>query len=86
MIIWRKRGTKQTEIMTHWIQQIHMKKGALKKQLGVSEKGKIPPNELKRIAHAKIGSSVAGHKVTPKLKKRAVLAETLKSFNKKRGK
>lgn len=57
-----------------------------KKQLGVPEKNKIPNNELKQIAKVKIGSSVAGHTVTPKLKKRAVLAETLKSFNKKRGK
>lgn len=54
-----------------WIQKMHMKKGALHKQLGVPEGEKIPAKKLK--AAEKKGGTVA---------KRAHLAETLKKLKK----
>jgi hypothetical protein len=56
-----------------WIQEMHMKKGALHKELGVKEGKKIPEKKLKKAEHSK----------NPTLKKRAVLAETLKKVSKK---
>jgi hypothetical protein len=56
-----------------WISKIGMKKGALKKELGVPADKKIPAAKLKKAAHSK----------NPVEKKRAVLAETLKGFKKK---
>lgn len=53
-----------------WIQDAHIKKGALHKQLGVPEGQKIPESKLK-AAEEKGG----------KLGKRAHLAETLKHMN-----
>lgn len=50
----------------HWIEKMHMKKGALKKQIG-------PITEKKLNKAAKKGG---------KLGKRARLAKTLMSFNK----
>lgn len=47
--------------------------GALHKELGVPEGKKIPEKKLIKAEHSK----------NPTLKKRAVLAETLKSFKKK---
>lgn len=55
-----------------WIQAMHMKKGALHKELGVAEGKKIPASKLKKAEHSK----------NPKLRKRAVLAETLKKLHK----
>lgn len=55
-----------------FIQKMHMKKGALHKELGVPEGKKIPEKKLK--AAEKKGGLVA---------KRAHLAETLKGFHKK---
>lgn len=55
-----------------WISKMGMKKGALHKELGVPEGKKIPAKKLKKAEHSK----------NPTLKKRAVLAETLKSFKK----
>lgn len=56
-----------------WIQGAIKKKGALRKELGVSKKtGKIPAKKL--AAAAKKGGKEG---------KRARLAETLKSFHKK---
>jgi hypothetical protein len=55
-----------------WIQGMHMKKGALHKELGVPEGKKIPEKKLK-----------AAEKKGGKEGKRAHLAETLKSFHKK---
>ncbi len=55
-----------------WIQKIGMKKGALHEELGIKEGKKIPEKVLKKAEKSK----------NPKLKKRAVLAETLKSFKK----
>lgn len=55
-----------------WIQKMHMKKGALHKELGVPEGKKIPEKKLK-TAEKKGG----------KIGKRARLAETLKKMNRK---
>lgn len=50
-----------------WISQMGMKKGALHKSLGVPAGKKIPEKKIKKAEHSK----------NPKLRKRAVLAETL---------
>ena len=55
-----------------FIQKMHMKKGALHKELGVPEGKKIPEKKLKKAEKAK---GVLG--------KEARLAETLKGFKKK---
>lgn len=55
-----------------WIQGMHMKKGALHKELGVPIGKKIPASKLKKAEHSK----------NPKERKRAVLAETLKKMHK----
>ena len=55
-----------------WIQDMHMKKGALHKELDVPEGKKIPASKLKKAEHSK----------NPKLRKRANLAETLKKLHK----
>lgn len=55
-----------------WIQAAHIKKGALHKELGVPEGKKIPASKLQKAEHSK----------NPKLRKRAVLAETLKKLKK----
>lgn len=55
-----------------WIQAMHMKKGALHKELGVPEGKKIPEKKLKSAAKK---PGVEG--------KRARLAETLKGLHKK---
>lgn len=55
-----------------WIQDMQMKKGALHKALHVKEGKKIPVSKLKKAEHSK----------NPTLKKRAVLAETLKKLHK----
>ncbi len=54
-----------------WIQQMHMKKGALHKELHVPEGEKIPAKKLKKAEHSS----------NPKLRKRAQLAETLKKLS-----
>ena len=50
---------------------MHMKKGALHKELGVPEGKKIPEKKLVKAEHSK----------NPTERKRAVLARTLKGFN-----
>lgn len=50
-----------------WIAKMHMKKGALHKELGVPVGKKIPSKKLKKAEHSK----------NPLLRKRAILAETL---------
>lgn len=58
-----------------WIQKALSKPnshGALHKSLGVPEGKKIPASKLKKAEHSK----------NPTLKKRAVLAETLKKLHK----
>lgn len=52
-----------------WIQDMDMKKGALRKSLGVKKGEKIPMSKLKSAA-----------KKGGKMGKRAVLAETLRKF------
>jgi hypothetical protein len=54
-----------------WIGEMHMKKGALHKEMGIPEGKKIPEGRLKKAEHA-----------GGKLGKRARLAETLKGFHK----
>ncbi len=54
-----------------WIQKMHMKKGALHKELGVPEGEKIPAKKLAKAA-----------KAPGKEGKRARLAQTLKGLKK----
>lgn len=54
-----------------WIQNMHMKKDALHKTLGVPDDKKIPAKMLAKAEHS-------SNAVT---KKRAVLAETLKKMH-----
>ncbi|MDE3022085.1 MAG: hypothetical protein KGI54_09505 [Pseudomonadota bacterium] len=56
-----------------WIQGTIKHPGALHKELHVKEGKKIPEKKLVKAEHSK----------NPTLKKRAVLAETLKSMRKK---
>lgn len=56
-----------------WIQAAHIKKGALRKELGVKPGKDIPAKKLEKAAHSK----------DPLLKKRAVLAENFKKMRKK---
>lgn len=56
-----------------WISEAIKKPGALHKSLHVPEGKKIPESKLKKAEHSK----------SPLLKKRAVLAETLKKMHKK---
>ncbi|RKX46033.1 MAG: hypothetical protein DRP27_02605 [Thermotogae bacterium] len=73
-----------------WIQKAIKKPGALSRQLGIPEEKNIPMTLLNRIAEAPIGSTIKNPtktgkktiKVTRKLKKRAVLARTLKKIRK----
>jgi len=55
-----------------WIQKAIKHKGALHKSLHVKEGENIPESKLKKAEHSK----------NPTLKKRAVLAETLKKMRK----
>jgi len=54
-----------------WIKDAVKKPGALRKELGVKAGQKIPEKKLEKAAHSK----------DPKLKKRAVLAKTLRKFS-----
>jgi len=65
-----------------WIQKTGIKRhpGKLHKQLRIPKGKKIPSKLLTDIAGAKIGTKVRGHKVTGLLKKRAVLAKTLRRY------
>jgi len=56
-----------------WIQDIKMKKGALRKELGVKKGKKIPAKKLAKAARSK----------NPLEKKRAVLAENFRKMRKK---
>jgi hypothetical protein len=55
-----------------FIQKMQMKKGALHESLHVKKGEKIPEEKLEKAEHSK----------NPKLRKRAVLAETLKKMHK----
>lgn len=74
-----------------FIQKSKIKKGALSKQLGIPEKKDIPRTLLNKIIKAKKGEVIknptkSGKKdirVTPLLKKRSVLARTLKDIKRR---
>ncbi len=55
-----------------WIKDAIKKPGSLRKELHVKKGEKIPEKKLEKAEHSK----------NPKLKKRAVLAETLKKMHK----
>jgi len=71
-----------------FIKKAALKKGALSRQLGIPENENIPITLLEKIKKAEIGTVVKNPtklgkeliKVTKKLKKRAVLALTMKRF------
>lgn len=50
-----------------WIQKMHMKKGALHRELGVAAGKKIPAGKIEKATHSS----------NPTLAHRAVLAQTL---------
>ena len=56
-----------------WIQKAVKHPGALRKELHVKKGEKIPEKKLEKAAHSK----------NPTVKKRAVLAETLKKMHRK---
>jgi len=62
----------------------NLKKGALRRQLGIHEGRKIPMGLLDKIASTEIGRTVhyngKSFTVTNLLKKRAVLARTYRGF------
>ena len=62
---------KESEGGRKWIKGIHMKTGALHKELQVPLGKKIPTGKLDKALHSK----------SPLERKRASLAKTLKSFN-----
>ena len=66
----------------YWIQKtgVRKHKGALHRQLGYPKGKKIPTKLLTRISEANIGTKIGKHRVTPLLKKRAVLAKTLRRY------
>lgn len=53
-----------------WIQSAEIKKGALRKKLGIKEGHDIPASKLKKAEHSK----------NPTTRKQAVLAETFKKM------
>lgn len=57
----------------NWIKDAIKKPGSLRKTLGVKKGKDIPMSKLKKAEKSK----------NPKTRKRAVLAETLRKFNKK---
>lgn len=59
----------------NFIQQMHMKKGALHKSLHVPQGKKIPEYKIEKAEHSK----------NPTLRKRAYLAETLKNLPRHHG-
>lgn len=73
-----------------WIQKAGIRKGALSRQLEIPEEENIPVTLLNAIWYAEIGDTIQNPtksgkrtiKVTRLLKKRAVLALTLKSKSK----
>ena len=56
----------------HWIQGMHMEKGALHKALHVPEGKKIPTAKLEKAEHSK----------NPTIRREAHLAETFKKMRK----
>lgn len=62
-----------TKAHKYWIQKAIKHPGALRKELHVKKGHDIPEKKLEKAAHSK----------NPTLRKRAVLAETLKKFHHK---
>ena len=56
----------------NWIEKMHMKKGALHRELNVPEGKKIPEKKIEKAEKSK----------NPTERKRAMLAETLKNMHK----
>jgi len=67
-----------------WIQKAIWKTGTLHRQLNIPKKQKIPIALLNKLSKAKLGTKVKGFTVTRLLKKRAVMAKTLKKFSKRK--
>jgi len=65
-----------------WIQKTGIRRhpGKLHVQLGIPAGKKIPTKLLIKISKANIGTKVRGVKVTRLLKRRAVLAKTLRGY------
>jgi hypothetical protein len=63
---------REAAVAKNWIAGMHMKEGALHKEMGVPSGEKIPESKLKKA------ESAGG-----KLGRRAKLAETLKGFHKR---
>jgi hypothetical protein len=57
-----------------WIGKAKAKPGALHAQIGYPLGNKIPTSVLNRIQHAREGTQINGHAVTPLMKKRANFA------------
>jgi len=78
-------------MVVKWIQKIHLKKGVLHKQLGISKDEKIPLSLLNKIISAKPGEVITNPtnkgrkkiKVTRLLEKRSILARNLKAITKR---
>lgn len=70
-----------------WMQKLKLKKGALRKQLGIKAGQKIPMATLNKILKTEIGEKISINgktiKVTSTLKKRANLAKIFKSVKRK---
>jgi len=64
---------KKMEKVKKWIQGADIKKGALRKKLGVKEGHKIPEAKLEKAEHSK----------NPKTRKQAALDETFKHMRKR---
>lgn len=67
-----KQQTREQRMAKKFIQEAIKKPGALRKSLGVKKGEKIPQAKLEKAEHSK----------NPKMKKRAILAETLKGLRK----
>ena len=75
-----------------WMRKVTIKRGTLSRQLGIPVEDNIPITLLKAIRDAKIGSTIKNPtktgkphiKVTRLLKRRAVLAITLKQTRRAR--
>ena len=78
-------------MVVKWIQKLHLKKGVLHRQLGISQGQKIPSSLLNKIISAKAGETITnptskGRKrirVTRVLERRAILAKNLKEIKKR---
>lgn len=70
-----------------WMQKAVKNPGALRRQLGVKSGQTIPASTLQKIRNAKVGSTIKiggeSRRITPTLKRRAVLALTFKKYRKK---